>query len=105
MAEIKPEILKLSKDYIDLLNHKGIYIQQAYLFGSHVTGNFHNDSDIDLAILSDKFEGKFFHDKRKIRGLYRSIDLRLSPFPYTFDDIENNPFVKNEIIGKEIRIV
>jgi predicted nucleotidyltransferase len=100
MAEIKPEILKLSKEYIDLLNHKGIEVQQAYLFGSYVTGNFHDDSDIDLAILSDKFVGNFFQDKSKIRGLYRSIDLRLSTYPFTSDDIENNPFVKNEIINK-----
>lgn len=105
MAEIKPEILKLSKDYIELLNLNGIEIKQAYLFGSYVTGNFHEDSDIDLAVLSDKFEGNFFHDKRKIRGLYRSIDLRLSPHPYSLFDIENNPFVKNEIIRNGYRIV
>jgi predicted nucleotidyltransferase len=42
-------------------------IKTAYLFGSYVKGNAREYSDVDLAIVSDKFEGSRFFDKKKIK--------------------------------------
>ncbi|MCX6155322.1 MAG: nucleotidyltransferase domain-containing protein [Candidatus Kapabacteria bacterium] len=78
MAQIEPQILKIAQDYILLLEDKGFSIHDAYLYGSYASGTQNEWSDIDLAIISDKFVGNRFLDKEKIRGLYRKIDLRLS---------------------------
>ena len=36
---------------------KKIDIKKVVLFGSHATGRFHTWSDIDIAVISDDFEG------------------------------------------------
>lgn len=104
MAFIKSEILEIINKYIDLLNENGFAIKKAYLYGSYANGIPTEWSDIDLAIVSDRFEGNRFLDKMKIRGLYRKIDLRLSPYPLIESDLEENIFVSSEIVKKGVRI-
>lgn len=43
--------------YISLLEKRGLPIKEAYLFGSWAKGKEHKWSDIDVAIVSDKFRG------------------------------------------------
>ncbi len=80
-------------------------IKTAYLFGSYAKGNARDYSDVDLAIVSDKFEGSRFFDKKKLNKyiLKISIDLEVHPFR-TVDFTEDNPFVK-EIIQTGLKIV
>jgi len=105
LAEIKSEILNIARRYVDLLNDSGFPISEAYLYGSYSNGTASEYSDIDIAIVSDKFEGNRFIDKGKIRGLYRQIDLRLSPYPLSKNDLTDNPFAAEEIVAKGLRIV
>jgi predicted nucleotidyltransferase len=105
MAEVKSEILNVAKKYVDLLNQSGFPISEAYLYGSYSNGTATIDSDIDIAIVSNKFEGNRYLDKVKIRCLYRKIDLRLSAYPFTKTDLTDNPFAAQEIVKKGIRIV
>src|SRR3989338_2578079 len=50
---------KFVRDYITYLKKdKKVPIKKAYLFGSYVSNKQRNWSDIDVAILSDKFKGK-----------------------------------------------
>lgn len=104
MAKVSNDILEIIDKYINLLNSNGINIQSAYLFGSYSNGNPNEISDIDLAIISDKFEGNRYLDRMKIKGLYRKIDLRLSPYPIIESDLSDNPFVQQEIISKGIKL-
>ena len=80
-------------------------INAVYLFGSYAKGNAIEYSDVDLAIVSDKFEGSRFFDKQKLNKyiLKTSIDLEIHPFK-TADFTEDNPFVK-EIIQTGLKIV
>jgi stress-induced morphogen len=52
-------------------------------------------SDVNHAVVSNKFEGSRFFDKKKLIKyiLKTSIDLEIHPFK-TADFIEDNPFVK-----------
>ncbi len=79
-------------------------LRGVYLFGSYAKGNPGEYSDIDLAIVSDKFEGSRFFDKQKLNNfiLKTSIDLEIHPFK-TDDFTEDNPFVK-EILETGIKI-
>ncbi len=80
-------------------------LRYVYLFGSYANGNASEYSDVDLAIVSDKFEGSRFFDKKKLNKyiLQTSTDLEIHPFK-TSDFIDDNPFVK-EIIQTGLKII
>lgn len=45
-----------AKEFVDFLKEQsGLKIKTAFLFGSHAKGNAHKDSDIDVAIVTEKF--------------------------------------------------
>lgn len=80
-------------------------IRSLYLFGSYAKNSAGDYSDIDLAIVSDKFEGSRFLDREKL-GKYvirTSSDIEVHPFK-TEDFTDENPFVK-EIIETGLKIV
>jgi len=80
-------------------------LNTVYLFGSYANGTAKEYSDVDLAIVSDKFEGSRFFDKQKLNKyiLKTSIDLEIHPFK-TEDFTDDNPFVK-EILQTGLKIV
>ena len=80
-------------------------LKTVYLFGSYAQGNAKEYSDVDLAIVSDNFEGSRFFDKKKLNKyiLKTSIDLEIHPFR-TEDFTEDNPFVK-EILQTCLKLI
>jgi len=100
MVKIPDKILKIINNFIIEAEKDNIPIQQAILFGSYSKGYYNEWSDIDLAVVSDKFEGNTIYDALKLLDSKRrvSIDLELHPFrPEDFSD--DNPFV-NDIIKR-----
>jgi len=79
------------KEFINLLNQNGIDVSEAYLFGSAVSGKIEENSDIDVAVVSPKFQGILFYDIEKISKFRRRIDLRLEIHPFSMSEIENDP--------------
>lgn len=80
-------------------------VKSIYLFGSYAKGNAVDGSDIDIAVVSDKFEGRRFWDREKL-GKYvvkSSFDLEVHPYK-TENFTEDDPFVK-EIIKTGLKIV
>ncbi|MCD6584907.1 MAG: nucleotidyltransferase domain-containing protein [Desulfobacteraceae bacterium] len=105
MAKIPDIIIHKVKEYIDILNKNGFRIKQAVLFGSYVDGNYNKWSDIDIALVSDKFEGIRFNDRKKIRQYKFEVSADIEPLPYTPDDFsKNDPFVK-KILQTGVKIV
>lgn len=96
----KGEALRIANQYIDSLSNKYV-ILQAFMFGSFAKGTYHEDSDIDVAIVvknvSDIIDTQI--DMMKLR---RKIDLRIEPHPFLFSDfIVENPVV-SEILKSGI---
>ena len=105
MAEIPDKITLIIDRFLKALSKKNILIEQAILFGSYTQGNFNDWSDIDLAIVSQAFEGDRFKDRDKIRSTKLDISSDLEPIPYTPNEFnKDDPFVK-KIIETGIRIV
>jgi len=105
MAQITTELKNTLRRYIDELEKHKFHVKTAYLFGSHSRGENSEYSDIDVALVSDQFEGNPFLDKEKIRRITIDVDYRISPFPYkTKDFTEDDLFVK-EILETGIKIV
>lgn len=98
------DINNLVSKFVNLVTDE-FPIKSVYLFGSYAKGEAKEYSDIDLAVVSDKFEGSRFFDKEKLNKyiLKTSIDLEIHPFK-TIDFTEDNPFVK-EIIQTGLKLV
>ena len=88
----------IGKQYVvcltKLIENK-IKIEQAVLFGSYAQGTYTEWSDIDIAIVSEAFEGDRFIDRSRIRRIKLTVSCDLEPIPYTPEDFNvENPFVK-----------
>ena len=76
----KEEIITLIKNYIDLLNTEGLSVRKAFIFGSYSTGAETNISDIDVMIVSDKFDETDDIAAGKMWRLTRKINTKIEPF-------------------------
>jgi predicted nucleotidyltransferase len=83
MVAQKSSIKKAIKNYVEALRNHGIPVKEVILFGSCVRGGNNEESDIDVAIVSDAFSGDRFEDRRRIVPLRRGIDSRIEPIPIT----------------------
>ncbi len=76
----KKEIIVLVKKYINLLNTEGLSVRKAFLFGSYSTGLATINSDIDVMIVSDRFDENDDIAIGKMWRLTRKIDVKIEPF-------------------------
>lgn len=105
MVQIPTEIKKTIDKYLQALKRNNVPIKEAILFGSFAKGNNKKWSDIDIALVSDIFEGNRIDDKDKIRNITLSISSEIEVIPFSTDDFNlQNPFVK-EILNTGIKLV
>ncbi len=97
-GSIGEEITANAKKYADLVKEE-MNVEAIYLFGSFVNGNHDQDSDIDIAIVTDDFSGDIIEDTLNLMRIRRKVDTRIEPHPLRKD----NPFVK-EVIATGRRI-
>ena len=101
----KRNAIKIAKQYLARLVKNNFDIETAYLFGSFTKGNYHKDSDIDLAIVLHNFSNSFDMEVKSMI-LRRKNETIIEP--HLFDQTEfnsSNPFA-NEILktGLEIKL-
>ncbi|OGC00909.1 nucleotidyltransferase [candidate division KSB1 bacterium RBG_16_48_16] len=95
--------IEIVKRYLAYLRDNKFDVQKAYLFGSYVNGRYHEDSDIDLAIIMSDFSNSFF-TRIELMKMSRKFDIRIEPHPIEASEFNaTNPFA-NEILSKGIRI-
>jgi predicted nucleotidyltransferase len=105
MVKIPNNIKAIVERYISLLKKNNILVENAYLFGGYAKGYSNEWSDIDIAIVSDFFEGVRIKDKDKIRRITLSVSSSLEILPFNPRDFSlENPLAK-EIIETGIRLV
>lgn len=105
MAITEDSVIKIIKRYIDELEKNGIKISEAVIFGSHAKGAVHDDSDIDIALISTAFTGDRFDDRRRIVPLRRRIDSRIEPIPFRPEDFNDGGMLVEEIKSTGNRIL
>jgi len=76
----RSEVIELLKKYILLLNSEGISVNKAFLFGSYSTDTASDSSDIDVMIVSDKYDESDDIAIGKIWNLTRKISTKIEPF-------------------------
>jgi uncharacterized protein len=96
MAEVAPEIRPILSRYLQKLEQDGLHVRKAFLVGSHASGRSGPWSDIDVALVSDDYEGNRYMDKERIRRSTLAVSSPLAPVPFrTADFTDNNPFVNH----------
>ena len=73
--------INIIQKFISACNQKNISFNKVILFGSAAKGNLNENSDIDVALISDQFSGDPFSDWHL-----------LSPIIIKFSEIEPHPF-------------
>lgn len=102
----KSLVIKKVKRYLrELIKHK-IRVDKAYLYGSYSRGNYHKDSDIDIIIISDDFQGIGIYDYKKIIPYRRNIDVKIEPIAYKTEDFNDSDPLAVEVMatGEEIKL-
>ncbi|MCK4689812.1 MAG: nucleotidyltransferase domain-containing protein [Candidatus Marinimicrobia bacterium] len=100
----KRAALKVEKKIITFLKENKFNIQKAYIFGSYAKRSFHEDSDIDLAIIMSNLPDTF-NMQVQLMKLGSKFDTRIEPHPFDETDFNtSNPFA-NEILRTGIQIV
>jgi predicted nucleotidyltransferase len=77
---VSPDITLSVRKYLRALVEEGIPVRYGILFGSHVKGHVHEWSDIDLFVVSPRFDQS--HELADIGLLWRTaarIDSRIEP--------------------------
>ena len=87
-------IMKIVQKYVKKVCE--IYkVKTIILFGSYAKGTEHEDSDIDIAIITDDLKKDKFNEEINLMQLRWDIDLRIEPHIISVSDYENDetPFV------------
>jgi len=97
--------IKIARQYLARLAKHDFAIEKVYIFGSFTKGNYHKDSDIDLAIVLHNFSNSF---DMEVKSMVLRQKNETIIEPHLFDQLEfnsANPFA-NEILktGFEIKL-
>ena len=104
MAQVPDRIMTIARRFVDELENGNIHLKDALLFGSYAKGNARELSDIDIALVSDDFEGFRFRDKEKIRRSKLNVDCLIDPWPYRPEDFTEDDLFVKEILKTGVRI-
>jgi len=107
MVEIPSEIIELIKEFIELVKEDNIQIEKVILFGSYAKGNYHKDSDIDLAIVSSDFkENEYIENMSKLLLKATEIKVDIQTIPFSIEEYENPVGIMEEILktGIELKV-
>jgi predicted nucleotidyltransferase len=100
------KLKKIIQKYAETLRAGGYPVEKMYLFGSQVNGKAHKDSDIDVAVVSNKLRRNKEKNRLKLWKLKMSVDLRIEPHGFTVEEFNSkeDPMV-HEIRTTGVRVV
>ncbi len=100
--------IKRVRQFVDAIQSRGISLSHVILFGSYARNEQHDYSDVDIALVSDDFEGLPILDVEPFRDIkIQSPYVMLELHTYNTADFESgdNGFIDAEIKGKGIVIL
>ena len=100
--KIDAKVKKTLETYLTKIS-EFYHVDAAYLFGSFASGNTHEYSDIDVAIVSSDIQNRF-KDMGKLFALTRGVDTRIEPHPFHTDEFNKNSSFVHEILRTGIPI-
>ena len=94
IKELDKEIIDIVNKYIEIVS-KNYDVLAIILFGSYAKGTQREDSDIDIAVITDDIKTDKFDEEVNLMQLRNNIDYRIEPHIISISDYENDetPFV------------
>ena len=97
----------LIKEFRTLLVSSGIHVNEMVLFGSQVSGNVHEGSDIDMIIISDDFRDKDIFERFNMTMIAELETRKKFPLPLDiltmtpeeFHSSKSGKFFKTKIVA------
>jgi predicted nucleotidyltransferase len=97
-AKDKKLILQSIERYIEELRKRNIDVVTAYLYGSHAQGKATEWSDIDVAVLTNKFIGDRFDFTFLLMKIAREVDFNIEPHPFLAEEFTEDDPLAGEVI-------
>jgi predicted nucleotidyltransferase len=86
-----PKILETANRLIEALEEAGFRVAEAYLFGSYARGDWLEESDVDLIVVSPDFAGLRWLDRLDaVAKIWLRLGLEkwVEVFPYTPEEFQ-----------------
>lgn len=98
----KRRAISLVRRYVNNIR-SDYHVKKAFLFGSFARGNFHPDSDIDVAII---LPGKvdIFETRVNLMKMRWDLDSRIEPHPIAESEFNSSNALASEVIKYGIPI-
>lgn len=90
----KDEVVVIAKKYAESIKEK-IKPQKVILYGSFAKGNWHENSDIDVAVIVDSIDNDILETKKMLFKLRRGIDDRIEPILLEDNSSDKSGFLKD----------
>jgi predicted nucleotidyltransferase len=84
----KSEVISIAKKYADKIVSE-VHPDKILLFGSYAKGNDREYSDIDIAIVVSEIQGDILDILAKLYKIRRSIDIRIEPHVFEYNNDES----------------
>ena len=79
---VNKKVVKSIRTYLRAVAQTGIPVKYGVLFGSYARGQEHEWSDIDLLVISPRYDKKWTHkDWAKLWVIAANTDVRIEPIP------------------------
>ncbi|MEM2926731.1 MAG: nucleotidyltransferase domain-containing protein [Candidatus Bathyarchaeia archaeon] len=105
-ADLPSKVKEAIDDLKRMANKLGI--REAYLSGSYARGDWLYESDLDLIIISDIFEGKHIGERFWIVKKLFKTQISLDLLAYTskeFDEAKGRSIILQDMLKYAIRII
>jgi len=90
---VEREIVEILMKFQKALEERGIRVTKIVLYGSQATGKFHQDSDIDVAIVSPDFGKDRFEEGVRLFQIAYKIDPRIEPIAISSESYERDTWL------------
>ena len=88
----KRAVLEIISSFRNAIESRGIKVDKLILFGSYSTGQYRQDSDIDIVVISRDFQNKSYWER---------IDILSDAIYALFEPIEATAFTPDEWKNRE----
>jgi predicted nucleotidyltransferase len=85
----KNDAVKISKRYVEKLKQNHIDVLDAWIFGSYARGDYHKDSDIDVALVLPENSVSFDNDVR-LMAMRKGEETMIEIHTYSQNDFSAN---------------
>jgi len=90
---VEKEILVKLRAFQAAIEKAGVRVEKIILFGSRAAGACHEDSDIDVAVVSPDFGKDRFEEGVRLFQIASKIDPRIEPIPISTESYKNDTWV------------